>query len=307
MRQTVQLHPEQRRFRLSEALYRGFVGGRGAGKTWIGAYDLIRRAKRGRTYLAGSPTSVLLQDTTYPTFKAIASQLGVWDPAGVRLRPYPNVLLGTGALVRFRSADDPEMMRGPNLSGVWLDEASLMPADAYLINIAALRECGEQGWLSATFTPKGLSHWTYELFGKAAPNTAIFHARTKDNPFLPTDFQHTLEEQYPGAQAQQELEGRFVNVEGAEWPGEWFTDKIWFADWPLGLTIKTCALDPSKGKDAKFGDYRAFVSLGRDREGQLWCEADLAREPTPAIVATAIELNRTFRPDGFAVEINRSE
>src|SRR5579859_2756043 len=105
MRQTVQLHPEQRRFRLSEALYRGFVGGRGAGKTWIGAYDLIRRAKRGRTYLVGSPTSVLLADTTWPTFRAVAQELGVWDASRVRMTPYPTVTLHTGATVRFRTAE----------------------------------------------------------------------------------------------------------------------------------------------------------------------------------------------------------
>src|SRR5262245_59264807 len=150
------VHPAQASFLQSDALYRGFVGGRGAGKTWLGAYDLIVRAQRGRTYLVGSPTGVLLGDTTFPTFKRLAQDVGVWGT--VRLAPYPTATLTTGATVRFRTAEDPEKMRGPNLSGVWLDEASLMQRDAFLISIAALREQGEQGWLSATFTPKGLLH-----------------------------------------------------------------------------------------------------------------------------------------------------
>jgi hypothetical protein len=39
------LHRRQYQFRQSKALFRGFVAGRGAGKTWVGAYDMIRRAR----------------------------------------------------------------------------------------------------------------------------------------------------------------------------------------------------------------------------------------------------------------------
>jgi len=107
------------------------------------------------------------------------------------------VTLGNGAEVLFRSVDDPERARGPNLSGAWLDEASLMDAEAYSIIIACLREGGEQGWLSATFTPKGKGHWTYDVFGSQRPNSALFTARTVDNPFLPATFAETLRAQYP--------------------------------------------------------------------------------------------------------------
>src|SRR5262245_61076195 len=90
---TVRLHPAQQAFRRSSALYRGFVGGRGSGKTWAGAYDLIRRACRGHTYLIASPTSVLMQDITWPKFSALARDLGVWDQGAVRMTPYPTVTL----------------------------------------------------------------------------------------------------------------------------------------------------------------------------------------------------------------------
>src|SRR5262249_62382638 len=97
-----------------------------------------------------------------------------------RLRPPPPppAVPPTGATIRFRTAEDPEKMRGPNLSGCWLDEASLMLPDAFKICIAALREGGQQGWLTATFTPKGLAHWTYDTFGTAREDTACFHTRT---------------------------------------------------------------------------------------------------------------------------------
>ncbi|MFX4846510.1 phage terminase large subunit, partial [Acinetobacter baumannii] len=86
----------------------------------------------------------------------------------------------------FRSAEDPDKLRGPNLSGSWLDEASLMEREAFDICIASLREAGEQGWLSATFTPRGLTHWTYDLFGRGGrPDVELFTSRTRDNPFAP--------------------------------------------------------------------------------------------------------------------------
>lgn len=301
----VELHQAQNDFCESPALYRGFVGGRGSGKSWAGAFDLLCRAKEKRTYLVGSPTGILLQDTTFPTFKELATALGLWG--SVKLTPYPNVTLTTGETIRFRTAEDPERMRGPNLSGVWLDEASLMPEAAYTIAIASLREAGEQGWLSATFTPKGTLHWTYERFGKAVPDTALFRARTRDNPFNPPGFEATLAKQYSPIFARQELGGEFVSLEGAEFPPEWFPDSIWFDDWPRDITLRVIALDPSKGKTGH-SDYSAFVLLVRTTDGTLWVEADLDRRPTTRIVTDGLALAARFARetggplDGFGVE-----
>jgi len=69
--------------------------------------------------------------------------------------------------------------------------------------------------------------------------------------------------------------------------------------------VKTLALDPSKGADSRRGDYSAMVMLGVDRQGIVYVEADLARRPTPQIVADGVERYRTFRPDVFGVESNQ--
>lgn len=302
----VKLHRAQHTFRHSEALYRAFVGGRGAGKSWVGAYDLIRRKKPGRTYMIGSPTATILGDTTLPTFEAIAKELGVWR--GCKLTPYPNVKLSENVTVRFRSFEDPEKARGPNLSGIWLDEASLMAEEAYTIAIASLREAGEQGWLSATFTPKGPHHWTYNVFGKGKPNTYLVRARTGQNPFNPPNFEQTLAEQYTPEFARQELGGEFIEMTGAEFPGAWFPESLWFHEWPPDcITLRVIALDPSKGRTTttskakleKGGDYSAFVLLARDRNGTLWVEADLARRPTAQIVRDGLILAKRFELETY--------
>lgn len=313
-RKTVKLHREQSRFHHSNALYRGFVGGRGSGKSWVGAYDLIRRAKPKRTYLVGSPTGVKLADETYPTFKAIAEYLHAWNPSTVKLSPYPTVTLYNGAVVRFRTAEDPEKMRGPNLSGIWLDEASLMDEAAYKIAIACLREDGEQGWLSATFTPKGLGHWTYKVFGGSQPNVETFRSRTGDNPFLPAEFEQTLQQQYgSGLFADQELGGEFCNIEGAEWPPEYFGRDLWFDDWPrMPWIAKAIALDPSKGKDrhklkeGRSADYSAFV-WGASDGHTIWIDANLDNvRDASRIVQDGIGIFRGFPGcNAFVVEINQ--
>lgn len=271
---------------------------------------MLMRAKEGRTYLIASPTGVILNDTTYPTFRKMAKELGLFGSE--RLSPYPTVQLTTGATIRFRTAEDPEKMRGPNLSGVWLDEASLMAEAAYKISIACLREEGEQGWLSATMTPKGLSHWTYDRFGKAQPDTAVFHATTDDNPFLPPEFAAKLKEQYSGLYADQELGGRFVAVEGAEWPPTYFPDSIWFSDWPEQSVTSALALDPSKGRDAakpregRMPDYSAYVWGAVDSKGTVWIDADLDQSrDVSKIVQDGLAHYQVFQPKAVVIEVNQ--
>jgi predicted phage terminase large subunit-like protein len=299
----LQLHPAQAAFRHSDATYRGFVGGVGSGKSFAGAYDLLRRARPGRLYLACAPTYPMLRDASLRTFLALAERL-------LFLRDFHRsdmvATLGNRSEVLFRSADDPDRLRGPNLSGAWCDEASLVAREAFDVLIGRLREAGEQGWLAATFTPKGRQHWTFDRFGRGHPDTALFHARTADNPFLPPGFEARLRQQYHGLLADQELGGLFVSVEGAEWPASYFPDSLWFGDWPEGLLARAAALDPSKGKDARSGDYAAFALLAVDSDGVLWCEADLYRGRSAEYLAeAAVAHQRSFRPDVLAVESNQ--
>lgn len=94
---------------------------------------------------------------------------------------------------------------------------------------------------------------------------------------------------------------------GTEFPESWFGAEIWFDAFPHQdrIIARVIALDPSKGKDAKHGDYSALVRIDLDREGMLWVEADLARRPTPRIVEDGIGLHRACKADAFALEINQ--
>ena len=68
---------------------------------------------------------------------------------------------------------------------------------------------------------------------------------------------------------------------------------------------QTIALDPSKGRDARQGDYSAIILLGVDAAGTIYVEADLQRRPTSQMVADGVEHYQQFRPDAFGVEANQ--
>ena len=92
---------------------------------------------------------------------------------------------------------------------------------------------------------------------------------------------------------------------GTEWPETYFGKQIWFDEWPQSLTVRSIALDPSKGRDAKWGDYGAFVKMGRAKDGTIFVQADLGKWNTEQIVDQAVEHQFKFRPDVFAVETNQ--
>jgi phage terminase large subunit-like protein len=210
-------------------------------------------------------------------------------------------------------------MRGPNLSGVWLDEASLMQEEAFLICIAALREDGGDGFLSATFTPQGPGHWTHETFNTDKPDTEIFFSKTADNTFNSPGFVRRLENQYGDTNwARQELGGEFVQLEGTEFPSHWLTGDIFFDAWPDDLLLKVIALDPSKGPSArqstltKKGDFQAHVLIGAKIEDGRWIfyvDAVLERVGVTQMCERTVNLCREFsgfgrRVDSVIVEEN---
>jgi len=299
----MELHPAQADFLDRKSKLAGFVGGRGTGKSTIGAYDLLKRSRPHRTYMVVAPTYPMLKDASLRSFMELGKRFGYvrsLNASDMRAE------LGNHATVLFRSADTPDRLRGPNLSGAWLDEASLIKREAFDVVIACLREGGEQGWLSSTFTPNGRNHWTYDVFGRHDAQAELFHATTLDNPFLPEEFYETVKHQYSGLRADQELGGLFVDIEGAEWPAEFFSADIWYTDEPEDVLFKAAAWDPSKGKGSKFGDYAAFVTVTLCRDGKFYIDARLSVVwPTHVQVQTAIEIQRRFQADMFGVEVNQ--
>ena len=217
----IQLYEKQWQFHSATAKRRGFVGGIGTGKSFVGAFDMLAKVVSGpenRLYGIYSPTYKLLSDATLRSFLAIARPWIVGHNQSDGL-----ITLAGNREIICRSTENPENNRGPNMSGAWLDEASLMVRAAYDIIIGRLREAGEYGWLSATYTPKGRGHWTYDVFGRGDESGSFqVRAKIEDNPFLSREFIASMRNSYTSSFAQQELDGEYVDQGGAAAKREWF-------------------------------------------------------------------------------------
>ncbi|QGJ71049.1 Hypothetical protein PBC10988_27520 [Planctomycetales bacterium 10988] len=101
-----------------------------------------------------------------------------------------------------------------------------------------------------------------------------------------------------------EKQGVSVDVEACEWPEDYFEDSLWFDAYPSELHTKVIALDPSKGRDSRRGDYSAYASIAIGKDGLCYLDADLARRPTEQMIADGVALCRSFQPQAFGVESN---
>jgi len=107
-----------------------------------------------------------------------------------------------------------------------------------------------------------------------------------------------------------EYQNNPTNPELNEWPEEYFDDKsrpeFWFDEWPSNLVIRAMALDPSKGRRDKLGDYSAFVLFGATADGMEYVEADLFRgsqdATTDGIIRRCVNHVREFKPEVLGVE-----
>lgn len=87
-----------------------------------------------------------------------------------------------------------------------------------------------------------------------------------------------------------------------EWPDEYFRD-IYAERWPDNFEATVVAIDPSKGRDVKRGDYAAIVMLGIVA-GNLYCDAVVKRMPVTDIVDAAIEVSDHYKADAVGLEGN---
>ena len=89
----------------------------------------------------------------------------------------------------------------------------------------------------------------------------------------------------------------------AEWPREYFDDHIWAEEWPDRFEDSVVFIDPSKGKDARKGDYSANVFVGYAR-GLVWVSASIERRPVERIVTDALRQHYSTGAEALAVEAN---
>lgn len=87
-----------------------------------------------------------------------------------------------------------------------------------------------------------------------------------------------------------------------EWPESYFWGIMVEPEaWPENLVLSATALDPSKGKDAKKGDFQAIVNTGY-RDGYLWVECEIDRQPISEMIDDLVQFNMRIRPTVTGIE-----
>jgi predicted phage terminase large subunit-like protein len=96
-------------------------------------------------------------------------------------------------------------------------------------------------------------------------------------------------------------------IDGAtEFPPEWLTEAILFDDWPSpnDTVLRVIACDPSKGADAKAGDYQSIPDVRLTRDGVLWADCSMKREAVPLMCERFALMAKDGRCDYMAIEVN---
>lgn len=194
----------------------------------------------GSTGMVIAPTFRMLHDSTLATFLELTRAGGVLR-AFNKTDMTAQLVNGTNLL--FRSADEPDRLRGVNLGWFVLDEGALCTRETWLILLARLREAPGKAWVCTT--PRGFD-WLYQLFIKTTnPDYAVIRSSTRDNIFLPASFVERLESQYTHQWQRQEIEGEFCELEGSLFKRQWFEivehapeDLRWHRYWDLAASVR---------------------------------------------------------------------
>lgn len=129
----------------------------------------------------------------------------------------------SSTLVEFKTADDPQSLRGAGLDILWVDEAAFVPnRDAWDVVRPAMAD--KLGILITTTTPIG-ENWFYEEFWseKALDDPTIFSVEytSIDNPYFPIEeWEREKRDRHPII-FKREYMASFKAMHGIELEGDW--------------------------------------------------------------------------------------
>jgi phage terminase large subunit-like protein len=193
-----------------------FQGGRGAGKTRAGAEWLAARAEAapGIFALVG-PTQHDVREVMIDGPSGLRNLPGRERPWYERSRR--RLLWPNGAVAYAFSAEEPERLRGPQFEAAWADEFCIWPKPSETLAILRMGlRLGAAPQLVVTTTPKPIPALRAL---RAEPSCVMTQAATAVNvAHLAPTFLEGLHMLYGGTRlAEQELEGRLLDGDGALW------------------------------------------------------------------------------------------
>lgn len=242
------------------------LAGRGYGKGRAASNWLARKAVKGPAdaeWVVLAPTYQLVRRVCVEGPSGLLAALGGEHGPLVKNwnRSMGELALASGATIFAISADEPDRLRGLNLSGGWVDElCSMARADELWTEalIPALRVGHPR--LAVTTTPRPTA-LLRDLVGRTDGSVVVVRGSTWENEAnLPPEFLAELRARYAGTRiGRQELEAEILDdVVGALWQRAWLDrDRVPEAP-PLDRIV--VAVDPS---ESGLSDETGIVVVGR--------------------------------------------
>lgn len=210
--------------------YRAYVGGIGSGKSKANVAEALRWAASypGCSGIMVSPTLQQLKKSILVEFLSECRKANGFLKTFNRSDWYAEFV--NGSTLWFGYAENPDSLRGPNLSWFSFDEAGQVQDDGQAFQVLQGRIRDPRfptgGWV--TTTPRG-RNWLWRFFEAhqtpdgepldGAEEYGLFRCRTEENVNLDPSYVRSLRNSYVGQFALQELDGAFVSFEGVIWPG----------------------------------------------------------------------------------------
>ncbi len=208
--------PAQRKFHQEvNARFKGYSGPIGSGKSYALAYEslFLSRLNVGLLGLVGAPTYRMLEDSTQRAFFEVLESEGIpyqFNKQNNRLR-FPT----NGSEIIFRTMENPERLRGPNLAWFAIDELTYTREEAWTRVLGRLRHpqarrlCG-----CAVWTPKGYDWVHHRFVEQRSPDYLLVRGTPKENVHLPGDFYDRLKDSYATLFYRQEVLGEYLDIFG---------------------------------------------------------------------------------------------
>jgi len=288
MKSEFELHEHQRAFTDSNARLRALISGIGGGKTYIGCLESLKMVVNfpNTTGAIIAPTYRMLSDTTRRTFFELCPRELIVD-----FKKSDNeLILANGSSILFRSADEPEKLRGPNLGWFYIDEAAILRNNtAWKIMVGRIRKPPERGWI--TTTPKGFD-WIYDEFieNKTSDHWSISFA-SSDNLFLSHKYIESIKRNYSGSFLRQEFYGEFVGFEGLVYP-----------EFKAQQHVFNGSLDPDKVKRIVVGidwgytnpSVALFIAVDKDDNMAVMEEIYIRRQDIENFIALIKQVDERY-------------
>lgn len=265
---------------------RHLVAGRRGGKTLSAAWEVLFYALHPHLFHrdvhgieSARPLWIWVLTKDYPTgFASRQTLLDVMRQAGLkrgvdyvenkteRRIEFPV----TGTLLQFKTAEDPQSLRGAGLDILWMDEAAFIPdSEAWDVVSPALAD--KDGCVITTTTPHG-KNWLWEEFfdGAALEDDREFRVQytSIDNPYFKRAVWERYRKRYHPILFKQEFLASFEALHGIALQGDWLNF------WTAGKADPQAKVESIKQYLGEDGRYNLDLYLGVDPAISLADRAD---------------------------------